>query len=158
LSLLQALDIADPLYEPCKLYAEALLAVVPMQASAPQGAAKAADSEGPSDTIEKFMPTIQDKEGTLPDQQLLSFAGKQPAGGSTLPVLVQTFGKTLTGKTITLGVEPPDTIENIMQKFQDTEGIPPDQQQLSFAGKQLEDSLSTVEVRSWHECGGRVKP
>ena len=145
------------MYEPCELYAEALLAVVPMQASAPQGAAKAADSEGPSGTIEKFMPTIQDKEGTPPDQQLLSFAGKQPAGGSTLPVLVQTFGKTLTGKTITLGVEPPDTIENIMQKFQDTEGIPPDQQQLSFAGKQLEDSLSTVEVRSWHECGGRIK-
>ena len=69
------------------MYAEALLAVVPMQASAPR-AAKAADLEGPSDTIEKFMPTIQDKEGTLPDQQLLSFAGKQPAGGSTLPVLV----------------------------------------------------------------------
>jgi hypothetical protein len=56
--LLKALDIADPLYEPCKLYAEALLAVVPMQASAPQGAAKAADSEGPSDTIENFMPKI----------------------------------------------------------------------------------------------------
>jgi ubiquitin len=87
----------------------------------------------------------------------LSFAGKQLEGGSTLPVLVQTFGKTLTGKTITLDVEPPDTIENMMQKFQDKEGILPDQQRLSFAGKQLEDSLSTVEVRSWHECGGCVK-
>jgi hypothetical protein len=56
-----------------------------------------------------------------------------------------------------LDVEPPDTIENMMQKFQDKEGILPYQQRLSFAGKQLEDSLSTVEVRSWHECGGRVK-
>ncbi|XP_078740964.1 polyubiquitin-C-like isoform X1 [Lampetra fluviatilis] len=113
----------------------------------------------PADTTEKLKTMIQEKKWIPPEQQSLTFACRRLMDGSTLTDYNIQAGSTLhltvshydgldvfinilTAMTLTLEHKAWNTIEKLQAKIQDKEGIPPEQQRLIYARRELEDGRS----------------
>ena len=108
----------------------------------------------PQNLVDDLRAIISDKEGIPPYQQRLVYSGRPLENGRTLQDynvtadatihLIKSVGetmrlfiKTLTGKTITIEVDPTATVAEAKEKITQVEGIPAHMQQLIFSGMTL---------------------
>uniref|UniRef100_A0A0X3NY94 Polyubiquitin-C n=1 Tax=Schistocephalus solidus TaxID=70667 RepID=A0A0X3NY94_SCHSO len=116
----------------------------------------------PTDKIEDLKAKIQEREEITPEQQRLLYGNEELENGKMLSdygiqegssqnvvlrlvIGMQIFVKNLMGHTITLKVEPTDTIHDVKVKIEEKQGIPPEEQKLIFAGKQLQDDKTLLD-------------
>ena len=66
---------------------------------------------------------------------------------SLIPAELQIFVRTLTGRTITLEVDPSDSIGDLKTKIQDKDGVPTGRLRLVLAGRQLGDGCLAADCR-----------
>ena len=120
----------------------------------------------PEDSIASVKAKVHDSQGIPPEDQRLLHRGQQLEDeytlddyqidkNATLSLVMRLRGgmyifvKTLNGKTITIEVNPDEEVSKIKAKIKDKEGIPPHEQRLIYAGKQLEDKepLSSYNIQ-----------
>jgi len=123
-----------------------------------------------SDTVDSLSESIQGNTGIPAEYQRLLYAGQQLENGftlsdyniehdATLEVVLRLRGgtmikvKTLTGKEIEIDIELSDSIERLKERVEEKEGIPPVQQRLIFAGKQMNDDKT---AKDYNIEGGSV--
>ncbi len=131
-----------------------LVLVAQIFVNSPSGTTLILNVETPThmDTLADVKAKIQDKEGFPPNRQrlfhcsvelldndrMLSEYGIVPDSTPTLLLKMQIFIQTLSA-TVTLYVEPTDTIADVKAKIEGEEGTPPEQQRLLFGGEVLFD-------------------